>query len=672
MMVVPKPAVDLWPAYASGNIVGPEHVALAKNVPTGKLVTVNASRAQIEAKRKPRFLQELENFIERELRIISNSKEDRGRELKLQVFREVFDALIEDFRAYRAILARIKNEYELMIAHLRQRIRDLEPLQQLMTTNTAQCEQRLLQMEQKEIEEIEELKQENLMLKQKIANFRQDELAWQEQIRKMQEELANEYRRYRDECDARKLLINDINDLRYQQEEAQQQAAQANKAKSEGIDEDYELLRIGLKEAKKAEAEATKRLNKMIADYADVVPRRDFEKLTKDHEEVSAQLDTITKDFNALHADHKQLLETYKDLKTESKALSKEYEEHKSCSTPRPKWGKASAVIFGGAAKWEKLSEGKTSNELLDVLIEELKKSGGFSEDSAPSFFSALGTDQSVPIYLRCTGKVRNRRLSKRDLLFAITSVWQKRSEGSSSERGEKPLVKFFHDYLRQHMFNEQMVYEWGYNIHMGCQRHHDDDRVKLFFNALSGQQDEEIYHYQQAIFDRTHTKLKQADSSKDGGLSPDTMRWVLADFFPSKNEQRVDALIRAAKLQVDWQDGELIPYSALFVQDDEGSCGYFLEELKDQITAEREEFVNTIIENTNGKLLLEPSQLAEAIQATDTLIPEEFVQRYCCWAFKVSPNELDSSVALPVQDIKERLLNGCVNKIGKEPSIFQ
>ena len=38
-------------------------------------------------------------------------------------------------------------------------------------------------------------------------------------MEKLQEELAAEYLRYRDECDARKLLVTDINDLRYQQED---------------------------------------------------------------------------------------------------------------------------------------------------------------------------------------------------------------------------------------------------------------------------------------------------------------------------------------------------------------------------------------------------------------------------------------------------------------------
>ena len=39
------------------------------------------------------------------------------------------------------------------------------------------------------------------------------------QVERLQEELAAQYLRYRDECDSKKLLIADINELRYQQED---------------------------------------------------------------------------------------------------------------------------------------------------------------------------------------------------------------------------------------------------------------------------------------------------------------------------------------------------------------------------------------------------------------------------------------------------------------------
>ena len=63
------------------------------------------------------------------------------------------------------------------------------------------------------------MKEENKRLYKRIDDLRQEQLNLEAQVEKMQEELAVEYLRYRDECDARKLLVSDINDLRYQQED---------------------------------------------------------------------------------------------------------------------------------------------------------------------------------------------------------------------------------------------------------------------------------------------------------------------------------------------------------------------------------------------------------------------------------------------------------------------
>lgn len=45
-----------------------------------------------------------------------------------QAFREVFEYLIEDFKTYKPLLSAIKHEYEMMLVHQREMIRDLEPL----------------------------------------------------------------------------------------------------------------------------------------------------------------------------------------------------------------------------------------------------------------------------------------------------------------------------------------------------------------------------------------------------------------------------------------------------------------------------------------------------------------------------------------------------------------
>ena len=67
-----------------------------------------------------------------------------------QAFREVFEYLIEDFKTYRPLLSSIKNEYEMMIIHQRDKIRELEPLKAMLVTVSEQCEKTLLAMKEEE------------------------------------------------------------------------------------------------------------------------------------------------------------------------------------------------------------------------------------------------------------------------------------------------------------------------------------------------------------------------------------------------------------------------------------------------------------------------------------------------------------------------------------------
>ena len=93
--------------------------------------------------------------------------------------------------------------------------------------------------------EIADLKQEKQNLYKRIDGLHQEKIDLETQVEKLQEELAAEYLRYRDECDARKMLVADINDLRYQQEDIM--VSKQNIAELEEEQDDPVTLRIALR-----------------------------------------------------------------------------------------------------------------------------------------------------------------------------------------------------------------------------------------------------------------------------------------------------------------------------------------------------------------------------------------------------------------------------------------
>jgi len=86
------------------------------------------------------------------------------------------------------------------------------------------------------------MKQENKNLYKKIEDMHNNQRDLLTQVSKLQDELANQYKLYRDERDARKLLQSDINDLRYQQEDYQMSQKQENEEEDDPV-----MIKIALK-----------------------------------------------------------------------------------------------------------------------------------------------------------------------------------------------------------------------------------------------------------------------------------------------------------------------------------------------------------------------------------------------------------------------------------------
>jgi len=93
--------------------------------------------------------------------------------------------------------------------------------------------------------EMKDLKVKNRQLYETVDELRNEQVSLNEQVKKLEDELAAQYLRYRDEFDARKLLIADANDLRRQNEEL---LAAKNITRSKDINkEDPVMLRIALR-----------------------------------------------------------------------------------------------------------------------------------------------------------------------------------------------------------------------------------------------------------------------------------------------------------------------------------------------------------------------------------------------------------------------------------------
>lgn len=182
------------------------------------------------------------------------------------------------------------------------------------------------------------------------------------------------------------------------------------------------------------------------------------------------------------------LEENQKKIIEERDTYFVEAESLRRNATPRPNWEMCADYVAGGAARWKQLSEGKTTQQKVKVLLNEISGAAS-SENTGAEYFDGLGTSELVPSHLRYEGQVRNRRLGKRDAALLIREIWRHKMAKDSEDENviRSNLSEFVRDYLNSRFPAESMVAEWAYNLKDACQRYSHDPKIGMFGFILSG-----------------------------------------------------------------------------------------------------------------------------------------------------------------------------------------
>lgn len=656
--------VDTWPAHASGHAVGNVSMMLSKNKSLVIYNDEDFGKPQVIP--KPRFLDQLETYLKKELRALGVT-EVMPNELRLQAHREVFEYLIEDFKTYKPLLSAIKNEYEMMLAYQRQQIRDLEPLKQMLITVSEQCDQKIMSIRDEEKQEMTDLKMENKNLKERIQAMNNERGDLNSQVHKLQEELAAEYRRYRDECDARKMLIEDINEMRAAEiaDESKQPTMSG-----EAVEDDPEMMKIALRQARIDEKNATTRLNDMVANYGDVIPRRDFEALTIKSQKMEEDYTTSKDDFAKLKAEHDALLEMHTKITKQRDEFYVELETMKRSSTPRPDWDKCADFVQGGMGRWKEISQNKSTNECVDVLLNEIAAGGG-SDAGGAEYFDGKGTGPEIPAYLRVDGQVRNRRLGKRDCSLIIRDIWREKAanDAGKTDGVRDKMQDFLYEYLSRRFSMEQMRIEWGYNLEDACTRYAHDEMIGLFQGVLSGEIDEEVYHGTMEQIEQlmaTYNKI-DFDKGNPGKVTKDELRQGLKEVFPTIDPEMIVAIITAAEVELDARDKDEVEYQEMFKEDDEGRTGPFLDEVRKWIKQEKNNYAEDVKQQLSDLKTVSVDELKRGLSLADPEIDNKTMDKYVLWVFDTTPEKIAEVESIELSKVISRLQNGNVRRSGRK-----
>lgn len=641
--------VDTWPAHAAQPFTpGPRDAKDAA---------------------KPKFLQELENFLQKELRALGCDRINGTSEKRLQAYREVFEYLIDDFKTYKPLLSQIKSEYENLLTHYREKIRDLEPLKSTLVTVSEKCEQKILNLRHEEREDMKSVKKDNERLKNVINDLKQEKLSLEEQVKKCQEEIAYEYKRYRDESDARKLLIQDLNDMKYQQDEAKRALAGMSEEDDEVTKrEDAVMLRIALKQARLDLDLKTQKLAEVMADYGDVVPRRDFEKLEELHKVTESELETLQNDHGILVNEHSTLIEVHRKVLEQRDTFSLECERMRRSATPRPDWDKVGVYFEGGAQRWEEMTETATSAEKMEVLLAEMTGQDisviRAADGNPEAFFEGLGTADTVPVHLRTTGQLSNRRMTKRQAAVLVKEIWQAKMEAEAgkpmSERAPMPdyVLGFFTENY------QDAAYEWGYNLQDALDKYEFDAGLRLFAGVLIGEVSESVYYENLSNLEKLYKLFAGADESDEGVLADSVFVDLLGKHYSSLSKEDINTLVLSAREELGENDGP-INYADLFTEDDEGRSGPFIQKIQQMEADEKKAFVEEILNEIGNKSEVTYEDVKVAIRACDAHMDEAACDVYLAQAFHGL--EITPESKIERNQLKKQLMGSTVKRHSKK-----
>ncbi|KAI2653574.1 Translin-associated factor X-interacting protein 1 [Labeo rohita] len=225
-------------------------------------------------------------------------------------------------------------------AHLREQMRDLLPLRAKLVLVSEQCEKRILDQRVQERNEMRALKQECQRLQCVIESMRGQQTTLQIQVDHLKKELATQYQLYRDERDARKLLITRISTMHSTQD------TEHDDYNGEDESEDPVVVHMAL------------------------------------------QLKTLQTDFDKLKSEYDTLLEVHRQapavLHSNQSVQQHGSDDKHIVTTPRPNWEQCSDIL-GGSERCKELFEGQSSQKRLEILLQQMN---GQNE-----FFTGLNDD---------------------------------------------------------------------------------------------------------------------------------------------------------------------------------------------------------------------------------------------------------------------------------------
>ncbi|KAJ2938127.1 hypothetical protein O0L34_g3701 [Tuta absoluta] len=516
-----------------------------------------------------------------------------------------------------------------------------------ITTKRQHIDERVISL----TKENDVLKSQNLKLTLEISRLKKD-------IGKLQNEEFSDYLTLMKERDARYTLFFENVELHRKVKELDGSSYCVDPTYGDPV-----VLRIALDRCREQLSIAQRELNRMKEEYAETIPRFEYDSLNMKYWDATKNLDTVKTEHQALEEAFKRLAGAKKSIDEELAETKERCRELERAGTPRPQWELCADFIGGGRDRWWQLAQGLSSRDTLRVLLKEL---GPAAESDHLEHFDGLGTDPAIPPYLRYEGKVRNLRLSRREISVMITDIWLSKQQNSMDLPMQDYVNKYFEDRYQQ----PSVRAEWAYNLCAGAEQMLDEPQVKLFWGVVNGHLSEHIYWGHRAQWVALKEQLYKQSKNHET-ISMDDFEKIAKSTFPLKSEVDIknlqDVVRKQLKLKMNSNE---INLDKLFQENEEGFDRVeFARELYRQRQLAQDKYIREVVAELGGRTAgnkpISVDNLKRAFAIVDPAIDHIRMERNIRWAFSAPTADLQTLGPLPLRTLAARLAAGDIERVG-------
>jgi len=310
------------------------------------------------------------------------------------------------------------------------------------------------------------------------------------------------------------------------------------------------------------------------------------------HDKTRAELDRVTEKLNQNSTELDQTQNQMMDM------------------TPRPDWSDIASNVPDLADGFKKCATSAQRMDQMEGLLKkscdavkkiQKKKGGGkkgAAKEGAFDYFTGLGTAKDVPEFLKTNGRVRNSHLAKGACEDLVKECWDMKAKADEGQKKPCKLGAFFPTFLTT-KFGKDFVTENAYNMWFSLRDYSWDADCDLFLRILQGKMDEEVYIDQMKLLNDMLQKFKDTDLALHGDtptkkIPKDVLKTVFSEFFSVKTDKDIKDCFK--QLDKEYLTEE-IEYDLIFAEDEEGNQGDFIECVRDQHLADREDYIESIEE---------------------------------------------------------------------------